>query len=72
MIALFVLPPTAFAGLLGRFKGHALFAYGALAGPSHRAIERRWTGQGEDRDEASGLLDAPSRSDPAAAYEAAR
>jgi hypothetical protein len=70
IIVLFVLPLTAFIGPLGKLKKQTLLEASALAERANRAIEQRWLGHARDPKDAP--ADAPSRSDLAAVYEAAR
>jgi pimeloyl-ACP methyl ester carboxylesterase len=72
IIVLFALPLAAFVRPLGEFKKRMLLESSALAERANRAIEQRWLGHARDQKEAPASTDAPSRSDPAAVYEAAR
>jgi hypothetical protein len=72
IIVLFVLPLTAFMRPLGEFKKRTLLESSALAKRANRAIEQRCLGHARDQKDAPTPADAPSRSDLAAVYEAAR
>jgi hypothetical protein len=72
IIVLFALPLTAFMDPLGKLKKQTLLEASALAERANRAIEQRWLGHAQDEKDAPAPADAPSRSDLAAVYEAAR
>ena len=72
IIVLFALPLTAFRRPLGDLKKQTLLQASALAERANRAVEQRWLGRAQDPKDVPAPADAPSRSDLAAVYEAAR
>jgi hypothetical protein len=71
-IITFAWPLGAFMRPLGEFKKRMLLESSALAERANRAIEQRWLGPAADQKDAPKPANAPSRSDLAAVYEAAR